>query len=146
MAAANAADPDAVSYLRELSGQYVLQAAYLRILARQLTAEGCAPAQPSAATAAHLRSRRGKASGGGSSDEGSGDEISDESEDDGDSPGTSSTRRRGSARKLRGKLRERVLEEWGSWRYVVESGPQSGKLFEDVCDVEVGRWAEGNAR
>jgi hypothetical protein len=122
----------------------VLQSAHLRILARQLTAEGCAPARPSAATAAKLR-KRGKASGGGSSDEGSGDESSDASDDDAAGAGL---RRSGSAsaRKLRGKLRERVLEEWGSWRYVVESGPHSGKLLEEVCEVEVGRWAESNAR
>lgn len=115
-----------VGAVQLLTTRYVLQTEHLHCLNRLLLSDGCAPGpvENSSKTIEKDRQERNEE-----------DEESEDGEDDGQAK---------EKRKTRARVRERVMEEWQKLALLQdkESGINAN-WFEDLCEVEVGRWLEG---
>lgn len=102
-----------------------MQTEHLHCLSRLLLEEGCAPGRASQLSKEKHRSNANKE-----------EEESEEENDEVDDLGKEK-------RKRRALIRERVLEQWQTLIILKDeqTGVDSG-WFEEICEVEVGRWEE----
>ncbi|UZJ51783.1 hypothetical protein CBS101457_001103 [Exobasidium rhododendri] len=116
-----------VDTLQLLTSRYVLQTEHLHCLNRHLLQDTCAPGL-------NANKKEGRTLTTKKKDE---EEESSEDDEDDDDRGKE-------VRKLRARTRERVLEEWQKLAFLnEEKSGVSASWFDDVCEVEVGRWTEG---
>lgn len=120
--------------LQLVSSRCIIQTSHLQYLSDTLCKEGCAPGAPLASQLIEEDKRKGR------NDEEAEEETvqsDDESEEEGDRY-TNKLKRKG-----RRRVREKVLEEWRTLAFLHdEKSKMDAELFEDICEVEVGRYEE----
>lgn len=113
--------PFLVGVIQLVTSRHVLQTEHLYTLTARLLEEGCAPGK-------RIVKHQTREEEDEESEEESGEETDDLGKE---------------KRKRRARIRERVMEEWQTLSLLKdeESGIDS-EWFENVCQVEVGRWEE----
>jgi hypothetical protein len=116
-----------VETVQHLTSRHVVQTEHLNCLTQLLLEKGCAPGDSALLEGSRRRDDHT------SDDEG---ESEEEENDEDDEPGRE-------RQKMRARVRERIMEEWQKLALVTSQDLEMNvEWFEDVCEVEVGRWEE----
>ncbi|PWN89921.1 hypothetical protein FA10DRAFT_301222 [Acaromyces ingoldii] len=121
-----------VDYIQFLTSRYVVQTGTLEIMADELIQRGTAPGDPTLSIAKEQRRR----------DDGAEGELEEAPNEDNEE--RSSNADRNPKARRRGEHRERILQVCKRLDDLRdERGVWLADWFEDLCEVEVGRWDEG---